>query len=145
MQTDGECIISYSWAVDVLNVGEGRTWSDSVTTVDVPLNKIMSSMEINARTMIPGTDNSLKSGLGKVNSSIWRFGGQVYEIGTVLFTGLEADLQSDAVYGLVTAIRCKFVWRELPHNYAWRSDTATYDYTVPLMYESIDFTSLGLI
>lgn len=142
---DGESIITGDYAVDVLTVGEGRTWSDGTTAVEVPLNKILPSYEFTCKRITLATfDSSIISNLGRVNSSSWSLAGRVFPAGTVLFAGAADDMHSDYITGLMTFIQYKFVYRPIPHNYAWRSDTGTYDYTTPLLYESFDFSELGL-
>lgn len=146
-QTDGEAIISSDYAVDVLTVGLGRTWSDGITAVDMPLSVIIPMKEFTARISMPlalAHSNSIMNNIGKLNDSQWAFGGCIYPTGTVMFMGASETIASDAIYGLKAMMEFKFYYRAIPHNYAWRSDSNEYDYTTPLLYESFDFSELGL-
>jgi hypothetical protein len=129
---------SLEFGGEVYDVGPGRKWSDNTTAVKDPLNMYVPSVQDRIQFQSLELPSAIISqAFGAVNANVWHG----WPVGTVMFMGVqtESEWNYDLNHYKYRVTVCLDIRPQMPWNYVWRKDTGLWDYTIPILYPSIDF------
>ena len=148
MEADGTPIVEYGIGSNVLELGAGRTWtgggaveqpiSVAQTYMTASVNKIVLVANIGAYLDCQNRVNALAF------APSWE-PGHIFAAETVRCDGVFISKEYDAVTGSRARIRIELVINpDRSWNYAWRSDTGVWNTTTNPLFETADFSIMGI-
>lgn len=147
METEGESLLSGSMAVELLEIGPGRTWSDGTTPVDVPINATYSVHRLRIeKAYLTLPIANINACMNTVNNANWTPSGYPAAIaaGCALMLAPEWRQELVRMTGQRVLVSYEFMIRNIGWNYAWNAADGDWDTTLPVLYGSSNFGTLGL-
>ena len=148
MEADGTPIVSYGIGSSVLELGSGRTWTGG-GAVDQSLSRVVNHLTASV-SMIILTENlgAWVACQNRINSLAWTpawGNGFTFPAEQVRCDGVFASKEFDAEHGTRVRVRIELAINpERSWNMAWRSDTGAWNSTTNPLFETADFSMLGI-
>lgn len=146
--TDTLPLESFRLAGEACEIGLGRHWSDDGSVSDQPQAVFIPTVEYVLRRKISAAEweafkDELFLQVNTVNDATWKGAAA----GCLLFNGCDADSEwtiSDGTVSKVYNVVYSFTFKRRPFNQFWKASTGAWTTFQEPVYESSDFTQLGL-